>query len=118
MAHELAIAKEHSKTDLASKWQSAERKLKSIRESTKHAAKLGTHGVLTAAGGVAAGVLQVKMPVLPGTNIPSDLAIGAGCVLASMLDLADGYDEQLNSFGSGLLAVAAARETVTILNKS
>lgn len=118
MSTSLAIAKEHSKTDLATKWKNAENKLKSIRESTKHAAKLGTHGVLTAAGGVAAGVLQVKMPMIPGTNIPSDLAIGAGCVLASMLDLADGYDDQLNSFGSGLLAVAAARETVAILNKS
>lgn len=111
------IAAEHSKHDLAAKWKAAETKLKSIKEHTKHAAKLGTHGVLTAAGGVAAGVLQVKMPVIPGTNIPSDVAIGAGCVLAAMLDLADGFDDQLNAFGSGMLAVAAARETATILQK-
>lgn len=116
MANSLALS-EHSKGDLAAKWHRAEKTLKNMREQTKHAAKLGTHGIMTAAGGVAAGVLQVKMPMIPGTNIPSDIAIGSACVLAAMLDLADGFDEQLNAFGSGLLAVGAARETVNVLNK-
>jgi len=71
--------------------------------------------LLTVGGGAAAGVLSVKMPKIPGTQLDSDVAIGTACVLLALMDVADGYDAELNAFGSGLLAAAAARETATHL---
>ena len=100
-----------SKTELAEKFVSLKNSVARIKAGTKHAARLGTTAVLTTAGGVTAGVLSVKLPTLMGGKIPTDFALGVVCVALAALDVADGYDDQLNAFGAGLLAAGAARET-------
>lgn len=107
-----ALASE-SKHELVSQLARAKAALANAREATRHAAKLGTTAVLTAAGGVAAGVLAVKMPTILGGKVPTDFAVGTVLVGLAAADMFDGYDEQLNAIGSGLLAAAAARETQT-----
>jgi uncharacterized protein with ACT and thioredoxin-like domain len=84
-----------------------------VRQHTGRVARLTADSVLTVAGGVAAGVLSVKMPKVMG--IDTDVALGSLCVFGALLDMADGYDSELNALGSGLLAAAAARETATHL---
>ena len=99
-----------SKTELAEKFVSLKNSVARIKAGTKHATRLGTCAMLTAAGGAAAGVLSVKMPTLMGGKIPTDFALGVVCVALAALDVADGYDDQLNAFGSGLIAAGTARE--------
>jgi hypothetical protein len=105
-----ALAQE-SKHELASQLARARAALSNMRETTKHAARLGTNAVMTAVGGAAAGVLAVKLPTILGGKVPTDFAIGTVLVGLAAADMFDGYDEQLNSLGAGLLAAAAARET-------
>lgn len=113
MATNIATLQQESKHELAAQLARAKAALSSMRESTKHAAKLGTAAVLTAVGGAAAGVLAVKMPTIAGGKVPTDFAIGTLLVGLAAADMFDGYDEQLNALGAGLLAAAAARETQT-----
>lgn len=61
-----------------------------------------------AAGGAGAGFLRVKLPNIPGTKVPSDVAIGTGLVLAATLDLAGEASDELLAFGGGMLAAGTA----------
>jgi hypothetical protein len=103
------------KNELVHKFQRLQNTVKAARVQGQRVAKLGADSLLTVAGGATAGVLSIKMPKFPGTQIDADVAIGSACVLAALFDVADGYDAELNAFGSGLLAAAAARETATHL---
>jgi len=103
------------KNELVQKLNRLQSSVKAARVHGQRVAKLGADSLLTVGGGAAAGVLSVKMPKIPGTQLDSDVAIGTACVLLALMDVADGYDAELNAFGSGLLAAAAARETATHL---
>lgn len=121
MATSLSIAnlRDLSKEELAAQLARARAFIKSGREHGKRATRLGFIGLATAGGGVAAGVLAMKMPKLPGplSALDSDLAIGGALQLAAFLDLGDQYNDQLNAFGAGLVAAGLARETQALLLK-
>jgi hypothetical protein len=86
-----------------------------VKEETQRATKLGVASMATAAGGAAAGALAVKMPTMPGLGMPSDFVLGTVCVGLAMLDAGGDYNDELASFGSGMLAVAASREVAKAL---
>lgn len=85
--------------------------LKSLREEGQRVAKLGVHAGLTVVGGVGAGVLAVKMPKVPGTDIDSDLALGGLLCAVALADVAGDWSDELNAMGAGMLAAGVARET-------
>lgn len=99
-----------SKTAMARRYESMRSALRRVREDTKHAGRVGTSGILTAAGGAMAGFTAVKFPVIPGTSIPTDAALGVALLTGAALDMFEGVNDQVASFAGGLLAVATARE--------
>jgi len=80
-----------------------------VREQAKKTAKLGTQGVLMAAGGAGAGALRAKLPNIPGTSIPTDMAVGVALTTLAAFDAFDGVNEEVLAIGGGMLAVATAR---------
>lgn len=90
-------------------------RLASIREDAKHATKVGVGSLVVVGGGAAAGIIQAKMPYLPGTQIPTAAAVGSALIAAAMTGLLDDQGEHVASLGSGMLAAIAARETERIL---
>lgn len=79
------------------------------KEQAKHAVKLMLSSTLAAGGGATAGVLAVKMPLVPKTNIPTDIALGTALGLAAAAGLLDDLDEHANSFANGLIGAGMAR---------
>jgi hypothetical protein len=105
-----------TKAEAVQALQSLKSRFAHLKEDAKRIAQLGTASALTVAGGAAAGVLAVKMPKLPGTEIQSDVALGSACVGVALMGWGDKYAEQLCSLGAGMLAVVAARETQKALS--
>jgi hypothetical protein len=89
----------------------AKNALANIKEHTEHASALGMSAIMTAAGGSAAAVLDVKMATIPGTEIDSKLAVGSTLCALALFDVAGDYSEQLNALGAGMLAVSAHEAT-------
>ncbi|HEX7273131.1 MAG TPA: hypothetical protein VF420_13370 [Casimicrobiaceae bacterium] len=86
------------------------------REIAKRGARLGLNSITTAAGGVAAGFFDVKYPYLPGTQVPTSMALGVALLGAAAADMFDSENnERVGAFASGLLAVVAARQTSHML---
>lgn len=69
-----------------------------------------TVGAMVAAGGVAAAVLDQKMPTVPGTSFPTKAALGGICAAVGIADGAGKFSDQLAGFGFGLLG-SLAEET-------
>ena len=90
--------------------------LQNVKREAQRVTEVGVTSVVTVAGGAAAGVLAAKLPTLPGTQVPSDLALGIGCVGLAMMGAGGRNNEHLASFGSGLLAVKAYVETKKALS--
>lgn len=86
-----------------------------VKQEAERVADVGVSSVITVAGGAASGVLAAKLPKIPGTEIPSDVAIGAGCILGAMLGVGGKNNDHLASFGSGMLAVRAATEAAKMV---
>lgn len=87
-----------------------------MREVAKRGARLGLNSITTAAGGVAAGFFDVKYPYLPGTQVPTSMAVGVALLGAAAADMFDAENnERVGAFASGLLAVVAARQTSHML---
>lgn len=84
--------------------------LQNVKREAQRVTEVGVTSVVTVAGGAAAGVCAAKFPVIPGLNVPTDLAVGIGCVGLAMMGAGGRNNEHLASFGSGILAVKAARE--------
>ncbi len=97
------------------KFQRARSQIQNMREDVERGVEMATDSVITVAGGAAAGVLEKKLPKLPGTDIDSKLGLGTLMVGAAALGMAGDYSRQLNSFGSGLLAVAAAEQVAKMV---
>lgn len=110
----MADLAELTKAEAIQSLQALKNRFAHLKEDAQRIAKLGTSSALTVAGGAAAGVLQVKLPKVPGTEIQTDLALGAGLVGAALMGWAGAYAEQATSLGSGLLAVAASREVAKL----
>lgn len=94
-----------------------ETSLKNIKAKGREVARQGTSSVMTVAGGVAAGVLAAKLPLIPNTNLPSDAVVGTALVGLGLAGMAGEFDDQVIATGSGMLAVAAARETQKAMAK-
>jgi hypothetical protein len=86
-----------------------------VKQEAERVADVGVSSVVTVAGGAAAGVLAAKMAKVPGTEIPSDVALGAACILGAMLGVGGKNNDHLASFGSGVLAVRAATEAAKMV---
>lgn len=85
--------------------------LANVREEAKHIAKTGTQSLVIVGGGVAAGAVQAKMPMLPGTTVPTAGALGGLLVAAAMAGVLEEHSDNVAFFGAGMLAAIAARET-------
>lgn len=86
----------------------------------KHAERVAEqtiHAAATIAGGAAAGALSVKYPEVGDTGIPTDALLAGVCLGAVLLDLTGKHSTAVNAFGSGLGAVAAAREVSKLMTK-
>lgn len=90
-------------------------RLSSMREDAKHATKVGVGSLVTVGGGAAAGVIQAKMPYLPGTQVPTAAAVGTALIAAAMTGMLDEQSDNVAAFGSGMLAAIAARESERML---
>jgi hypothetical protein len=100
------------KNELVRKYESMRASLRRVREDSRQAAKLAVHGVLTSAGGAVSGYMstQSALVVVPGTNVPSDAALGSALMLGCALDMFDSASDNVASFAGGLLAGFAYRE--------
>lgn len=101
----------HGISKIKEQYERARAQIARIRENAEHVAELGTDAIITTAGGAAAGVLAVKMPKIPGTEIDSGLAIGTLACGIALTGAAGKMARQVNAFGAGLLAVEAAKAT-------
>lgn len=90
-------------------------RLASMREDAKHATKIGVGSLVVVGGGAAAGVIQAKMPYLPGTNVPTAAAVGSALVAAAMTGMLDDQSDHVANLGAGMLAAIAAKETERML---
>jgi hypothetical protein len=106
-----------SKTALARRYETMRASLRRVREETKNVGRIGTAGILSAAGGAAAGALASyeNLRFVPGTTIPMDLVIGSALLTGAALDMFDGANDQVSAFAGGMLAFAAGREIQTIM---
>lgn len=86
-----------------------------VKQEAERVADVGVASVVTITGGAAGGVLTAKFPKIPGTEIPSDVAVGATCILGAMLGVGGKNNEHLANFGSGMLAVRAAVEAAKMV---
>lgn len=91
-------------------------RVNALQERTKEAAEAGVVGLSTIAGGVAAGAIQVKLEKFPGTDLPAGPVIGSFVLTLAMLGKVGAQRLPLASFGGGILAAYAARETEKLLN--
>lgn len=92
--------------------------LANVKESAQAVTRLGTDSLVVVAGGAAAGALAAKMPLLPGTQIPTAGAVGAGIIALAMSGVMEDQADRAALFGAGILAAMAARETEKILTAS
>ena len=106
-----------SKSELVHGYKALKGRMAKYKEHAERAAGVTMNALASTAGGALAGALNVKFPVIPNTNVPTDMAAGIVCVGLALADMGGKYNEPLNNFGSGLLAVAAAREVSKMLNK-
>lgn len=104
---------ELSKSALARRYESMRATVRRVREDTKHAARLGTGAVLTAAGGALAGYMSTNSTLakVPGTDLPTDFALGSALMLGCALDMFDTANDQVACIAGGMLAAASYRET-------
>lgn len=98
-------------TEARDKLDRARAQIRNMKQEGQRVVKLATHSTLMAAGGVGAGVLRVKLPKVPGTDIPSDVAFGTALVVAATLDLGGDMSDEMLAFGGGMLAASAADYT-------
>jgi hypothetical protein len=90
-------------------------RLASVRNEAKHATKIGVTSLVVVGGGAAAGAITAKMPVLPGTNVPTAAAVGSALIAAAMTGMLDDQSDNAAAIGAGMLAAIAARQTELML---
>lgn len=104
-------------TNWKEKAQRLQTRLESYREAGLAIAERGTNAALSVAGGAGAAFAAVYMPVIPTTQVPTDLAIGGLVTALGVFDVLGGMAEQATSFGSGLLAVGTFRQLEPVLRQ-
>jgi len=68
------------------------------------------------AGGVAAGALEAKLPLIG--PVPTAPVIGAVAVVGAIMNAEESWAAPLNSFGTTMIGCAAARETYKLLTQN
>lgn len=95
-----------------------ENRLKAVRAEGVKVAKRGIDATATVAGGAVAGLAEAYMPMIPGTQIETDLAVGGALTAVGVFGLIGGdVDDAITDFGAGMLAVATARGLKKALGK-
>lgn len=87
------------------------------KETAKKAGLTLFGGVVAGAGGATAGFLATKMPVIPRTQVPSDLALGGAICALCAVDVFDGADQFLSDYAKGLIGAGMKDVTIKLLNK-
>lgn len=87
-----------------------EARFKRMREEGLTVVKRGTKIVMAGAGGATSALAQVYFPTIPGTQFPSDLAIGLLAAGAGTFDLLGGAADELVGYSCGVLGAVVARE--------
>jgi hypothetical protein len=57
------------------------------------------------------------MPLIPKTNVPSDIALGGLICVLCAVDVFDGADQFLNDYAKGLIGAGIKDVTVKLINK-
>jgi len=96
-------------TDWKHKALRLQSQLENFKETGLAIAERGANLSLTAVGATAATFAAVYMPMIPGTQIPVDLAVGGAIAAVGVFDLLGGMADQATSFGGGLVAVGLFR---------
>jgi len=117
MSTALAHVSEMPKNQLAASLVRARASLAQARVHGKRMGRVAVSQVCAAGGGAVAGVLAVKMPFIPRTQVPTDAAVGAALALGVALDLFDGANDYVSALAMGMLGAAAARETQKIISR-
>ena len=117
MSTALATVNEMPKSQLAQALIRARALQKAAREHTKQMGRAMVSQVLAGAGGATAGFLAVKMPLVPRTKVPTDLALGTALALGSALDMFDGANDYVQAYAMGLIGAGTARETQKMLTR-
>jgi hypothetical protein len=86
-----------------------------VKERAKHGANVLVGAALAGVGGVVSGGLSHKMPVIPKTQVRTDLALGGALSLAAAANLFDGVDTQVNDIAKGLIGAGLSRMTESFL---
>lgn len=89
--------------------------LANVKDDAKRAAKMGTDSVIVIAGGAAAGLVQAKMPMVPGTTIPTAGLVGGLVTALALSGMLEDQGDHAALFGAGMLAAMAAVETEKLL---
>jgi hypothetical protein len=84
--------------------------LRRAKDELKAGARIGTHAMLAGAGGIAAGFVEAKMPMIPNTTLRTNAVGGAALVLGAVTGIFSEYSDQIGSFGAGVLALSLGKE--------
>lgn len=95
------------------KYENALGSLRRIRDASKAPLRTGINTVAGLAGGVTAGAIDAKLPMIG--PVPTGPVLGAVAVVGALFNAEEDWSASLNSFGTTLLGVAAARETYKML---
>lgn len=102
------MAASESMTTVRDQLQRAKAAIARMRDQTEAVAAHMSHAVLTAGGGAVAGAIRVYQPMVPGTQIPLDLALGLVVAGAGAVGAAGEWSDEAVSLGGGLLAASLA----------
>lgn len=85
-----------------------ESRLARWRRKSETAARRGIATLSTGAGGLAAGYIQSRWPVVKGTSLPTSVALGGVFIGIGVTDMAGRYSEEVLAFGNGMVAGGVA----------
>lgn len=101
----MADLAQYSKSELATKYESAKKAIARVRAGAKQATQRTTTVALSGVGGFAAGAIDEKMPEIGG--LPTSMTVGVAMALLGITDAAGEASEQLLALGSGMVAGSA-----------
>jgi hypothetical protein len=86
-------------------------RIKRYQAELKLSGRIGTHALLTGAGGVIAGYVEARFKVIPNTTLNTNAALGVGLVISALAGMWDDYSDEIGATGAGVLAFALGQES-------
>jgi hypothetical protein len=120
MASELAAV---PKSEIVARYQRMKNTLKNAKKETEQVATRAMHATAALGGGAVCGVMrgwEDEAMMVPGTEIPADVALAALAIGAGVTGMAGNASDSAVAFGSGLGSAALAfhvKEAVANRNK-